>query len=221
MQTIAFDIYGTLINPMALGETLHDLIGEKSVAFNTMWRDKQLEYSFRLAAMKRFNHFSECTRMGLEYCDKYFQTKLDASDIDILLGMYKKLPAYSETLPCLEALSKKGIEIFAFSNGKKEDLKSLFNHAGITEYFDRIISVDEVRTFKPSPEVYNLLASHTKSDRNDIWLISSNSFDIIGAGATGLKTVWIKHKEDTVFDPFGIAPTHIIHNLSELSELFN
>ena len=134
--------------------------------------------------------------------------------------MYRKLPAYDEAEPCLRALHKKEVEIFAFSNGKNDDLVSLFNHAGINGYFDKIISVDEVKTFKPAPEVYNLLSSHSGSDKNNTWLISSNSFDIIGAAAIGLKTVWIKRNKETVFDPFGINPTHVIPSLSELSDLF-
>lgn len=205
---------------MALGDTLHEMIGEKSVSFNNLWRDKQLEYSFRQAAMKRFNHFSECTRMALDYCDQFFKTDLAETDKNALLSMYRKLPAYDETVPCLQVLSKKDVEIFAFSNGKKDDLVSLFDHAGISGYFDKIISVDEVKTFKPAPEVYNLLASHAGRGGNDTWLISSNSFDIIGAAAIGLKTIWIKRKEDLVFDPFGIKPTHVISNLSQLSDLF-
>jgi len=205
---------------MALGSSLHDLIGDKATAFNITWRDKQLEYSFRLAVMKKFNHFSECTRMALDYCDEYFKTNLTDQHKKSLLGLYKKLPAYDETLPCLQNLNEKGIEIFAFSNGKKEDLVSLFNHAGIIKYFDKIISVDEVNTFKPAPEVYELLSSYSHADNQNTWLVSSNAFDIIGAGAVGVQTIWIKLNENTVFDPFDIRPTHEIANLTELTDLF-
>ena len=75
MKSFAFDIYGTLINPMALGQELEGMIGEQARSFNIMLRDKQLEYSFRKATMKKFNHFSECTQQALEYCDRYFNTE--------------------------------------------------------------------------------------------------------------------------------------------------
>jgi len=212
-MTFAFDIYGTLIDPMALGQVLEGMIGNQAQSFNLLWRDKQLEYSFRKAAMKHFNHFSECTMQALEYCDTVFKTGLTVDQKDELLKLYRKLPAYDETESCLKILKTKNFEIIAFSNGKKDDLISLFENAGIIQYFDQILSVDEVRTFKPSPEVYNLLAERSSSPKTDTWLISSNSFDIIGAAACDLKTIWMKRNSMAVFDPFGIQYTLTFNNL--------
>jgi 2-haloacid dehalogenase len=218
VKTFAFDIYGTLIDPMALGEVLTGMIGAQAGAFNNLWRDKQLEYSFRKAAMQQFNHFSECTQQALTYCNTFFNTGLTESQQAELLGMYRKLPAYNETEKCLQALKENENEIIAFSNGKEEDLISLFENAGIIQYFDQIISVDEVRTFKPSPEVYNLLAEKSSSKPESTWLVSANSFDIIGAAACGLKTIWLKRNPTAVFDPFGIQYTVAYDNLINIVE---
>ena len=86
-------------------------------------------------------------------------------------------------------------------------------------HFDQVLSVDEVRTFKPAPEVYELLVRKSRSDRAATWLVSSNSFDLIGAGAVGLPTVWLQ-RPGQVFDPFGYAPTRVISQIGDLSELF-
>lgn len=215
-MTFAFDIYGTLIDPMALGQALEGMIGNQATVFNNLWRDKQLEYSFRKAAMKQFNHFSECTIQALEYCDEFFKTGLSEKQKKQLLGMYRKLPAYDETEPCLKSLKEKGHELIAFSNGKKEDLISLFEHANIHHYFDQIISVDEVGTFKPSPEVYELLSQKSSSSKENTWLISANAFDIIGASAIGLDTIWLKRNPAAVFDPFGIPYKLTFDNLIDV-----
>lgn len=218
MKTFAFDIYGTLIDPMALGQVLEDMIGHQARSFNILWRDKQLEYSFRKIAMKHFNHFSECTKQALEYSDKFYKTELTEDQKNELLQMYRRLPAYKETIPCLKSLKENGSEVIAFSNGKKDDLISLFEHAEILQYFDQIISVDEVRVFKPAPEVYNLLSLKSSSSKENTWLISANSFDIIGAANVGLKTIWLKRTQTAIFDPFGIQYTRTINNLSDIVE---
>lgn len=215
-MTFAFDIYGTLIDPMALGQVLERMIGNQAQSFNNLWRDKQLEYSFRKAAMRQFNHFSECTKQALEYCDAFYKTGLTENQKKELLGMYRKLPAYAESKPCLNELKEKGHEIIAFSNGKEEDLISLFEHAEIIQYFDQIISVDAVRTFKPSPEVYEHLNHKSSSSKENTWLISSNAFDIIGAAAVDLKTIWLKRNPNAVFDPFGLQYTITFDNLSDI-----
>jgi 2-haloacid dehalogenase len=216
MPTIAFDIYGTLINPLAVGSLLTGIIGEKAPAFNALWRDKQLEYSFRKAAMKQFNHFSECTEMALRYCDQVFNTAMTTNEIADLLSAYRRLPAYDDTRVCLSKLKGNEIEIIAFSNGKKSDLIDLFRHAGIIDYFDQIVSVDEVQIFKPAPEVYHLLADRSSSDLTNTTLVSANAFDIIGAGAVGLSTIWLKRDPKMVFDPFGYTPDKTIKSLTEL-----
>lgn len=220
MKTIAFDIYGTLINPMVLDEVLFEMVGNKNLIFNELWRVKQLEYSFRKAAMKTFNHFSECTLQALIYTDKYFQTRLTDDQKSRLLGMYRILPPYEEVPSFLEAIRRKGLQIVAFSNGTKDDLTSLFEHGNIIDFFDFVVSVDEVKTFKPSPEVYQLLVEKCETGKENIWMISSNPFDVIGAGNFGLNTVWIKRNPKEVFDPFGYQPDYEVRGLEEVLYLF-
>ena len=218
MPTIAFDIYGTLINPLSVGDLLAEIIGEKAPQFNALWRDKQLEYSFRKAAMKQFNYFSECTEMALHYCDEVFKTALSPADISALLAAYRQLPVYDDTEACLAGLKKQHTELIAFSNGKKSDLIDLFNHAGIINYFDQIVSVDEVEIFKPAPEVYHLLAKKSSSELALTSLVSANAFDVIGAGAIGMPTIWLKRNPSAVFDPFGYVPNRIVNSLSEIAD---
>jgi len=220
MTSLAFDIYGTLIDPMSIGSTLKVMVGDRARGFNILWRDKQLEYSFRKAAMGQFNHFSECTQQALTYCNDFLKAGLTESQMKELLGAYRKLPPYDETRECLKQLKERGNEIIAFSNGKKDDLISLFEHSGIIDLFDQIISVDEVETFKPSPRVYKLLSQKASGGSKSIWMVSANGFDVIGAAACGLKTVWLKRNPYAVLDPFGYEPDLVVTSLLELTHRF-
>ncbi|MEO1409890.1 MAG: haloacid dehalogenase type II [Bacteroidota bacterium] len=219
MPSIAFDIYGTLIDPLSVGHLLEEMLGDRAAAFNQLWRSKQLEYSFRKAAMRQFNHFTECTHQALQYTDAVLGTQLSSADQARLRAAYRRLPAYPGVPATLAQLRKRGHELLAFSNGKKADLLALFEGAQLAAHFDQVLSVDEVRTFKPAPEVYELLVRKSRSDRAATWLVSSNSFDLIGAGAVGLPTVWLQ-RPGQVFDPFGYAPTRVISQIGDLSDLF-
>jgi hypothetical protein len=57
-EVLAFDLYGTLVDPIAvsseLGQVLGDSAGREAAR---LWRLKQLEYSFRLTAMGRYEDF--------------------------------------------------------------------------------------------------------------------------------------------------------------------
>jgi 2-haloacid dehalogenase len=51
-------------------------------------------------------------------------------------------------------------------------------------------------------------------------LVSSNAFDVIGAVSAGMKAAWLQRSSSTVFDPWGIDPTRVIHGLDELIKEF-
>ena len=49
---IAFDVYGTLVDPLAIADHLELLVGDRAGRFAELWRTKQLEYSFRRGLMR-------------------------------------------------------------------------------------------------------------------------------------------------------------------------
>ena len=74
--TLAFDVYGTLIDTSGVFNSLDQMIGDKAKLFMNTWRNKQLEYSFRRGLMKKYTDFSVCTKDSLEFCCKMFRTDL-------------------------------------------------------------------------------------------------------------------------------------------------
>jgi hypothetical protein len=65
--TLAFDVYGTLINTHGVLTALEGLVGDRAKAFSNTWRDKQLEYSFRKGLMQNYETFAVCTSQALDY----------------------------------------------------------------------------------------------------------------------------------------------------------
>src|SRR6266851_3401746 len=55
----------------------------------------------------------------------------------------------------------------------------------------RIISVDEIKIYKPSPRVYELAPKRLETAAQAIGFVSSNSWDVAGAASFGLTTFWI------------------------------
>ena len=84
--------------------------------------------------------------------------------------------------------------------------------------FSKIVSVDPIRTFKPDPAVYDYLAAELGAQKNYVWLISSNPFDVIGAKAFGLRAAWVQRDPKRIFDPWEFAPDLIVQGLAGLAE---
>ena len=213
MTTLAFDVYGTLIDPLAIGVELGEHVGERAPAFAAAWRDRQLEYSFRRGLMGVYEDFSECTRRALEHTCLATGIELSAEVRASLLARYRALPAFADVPDALTRLRERGHAMHAFSNGLPSDLEALLAHAGLRASLDGVVSVHDVRSFKPDPAVYRHFERVTGAAADDVWLVSSNPFDVIGARAVGWRAAWVRRRDDAVFDPWELEPSVVVETL--------
>ncbi len=214
--TLAFDVYGTLINTHGVLSLLENMIGDKAQNFSNTWREKQLEYSFRRGLMQNYVPFSVCTKQALDYACLAHKTPLSDDQKQQLLEQYKILPAFDDVKKGLEQLKAQNYRLFAFSNGAADAVNTLLETAGISDYFEGVVSADDMKTFKPNPGVYSHFLREANSTGANTWLISSNPFDITGAISNGMRGAWIKRSEDSIFDPWEIQPTTTATDLVDL-----
>ena len=222
MITLAFDVYGTLINTYGMVDLLQRYIGEeKAYPFATLWRDKQLEYSFRRSMMKRYEPFYTCTINALDYCLEVFEVSITRDQHFSLIKRYQSLPVFKDVISALTALKERSdIQMYALTNGPHDEVERLFHDENINLFFKDIVSADEIKIFKPDPAVYQHFLDRTGEAKEDCWLISGNSFDVIGAGNFGIKGIYIKRNATQQMDPWGIQPVHTISSMSQLEALF-
>ena len=191
MATIAFDVYGTLINTDAVVSQLKEWIGSQAAVFSQTWRSKQLEYSFRRGLMRRYENFAACTRHALDYCCAAYNVSFSSEQKDTLLQSYRGLPAFADVEESLVVLQAEGHRLFAFSNGTAEAVEEVLRASELLERFEGVVSCDALATYKPNPDVYRYFMKEA-GDSNDAWLISGNPFDVIGTVSAGMKSAWVK-----------------------------
>lgn len=217
-SVLAFDVYGTLIDPFHMEEHLRPSFGDRAKEASELWRGKQLEYSWRRALMKKYADFNRCTEQALRFVSAQLGTPLPENTLTSLMNQYLTLPAYPDVSAALASLAARGLKSVAFSNGTEGAVRGLLEHAGVLARFSGIVSVDRIGTFKPDPAVYEYLATETQTPKENVWVISSNPFDVIGAKAYGLRTVWVQRDPKRTFDPWEFAPDLTVHDLGELKD---
>jgi 2-haloacid dehalogenase len=139
---------------------------------------------------------------------------------------YDSLSAFPDVKPALKKLaSNANIECVVFSNGTSSMVSNsvhksndLSPHSSI---FKDIITVDDVKMFKPAPEVYAYLAKYVDKvgHESDMWLISGNPFDVVGARACGMQAAWVDRAGNGWQDKQGDQPTAIVQSLEELEQV--
>jgi 2-haloacid dehalogenase len=215
--SLAFDVYGTLLDPMGVTEKLTTFVGDDAAAFSAAWRSKQVEYLFRRGLGRKYQPFTVCTRQALDFTCLASGHELDEQQREALMAEYLRLPAFEDTVEALAELRRRGFDLYAFSNGEPDALAEVLANAGLSDFFRGIISVHEVRSFKPDPSVYAFFLENTGAALGRTWLVSANPFDVIGALEVGWKAAWLRRDPAMVFDPWGIEPTATVDELSSLT----
>ena len=216
--TLAFDVYGTLIDTHGVITALEPQVGPRAAEFSRVWRDKQLEYSFRRGLMQQYETFAVCTSQALDHTCSLFDLRLNPEGRKQLLDAYRTLPAFQDASEGLARAREAGFRLFAFSNGARDAVEALLTQAGLRQHFIDVVSVDEVRSFKPDPTVYAHFLRRAGASGSDTWLISGNPFDVLGALAGGLRAAWVRRTPEALFDPWGITPTLTVEGLADLAD---
>lgn len=218
-DVLAFDVYGTLIDTAGVVDRLTGIVGDRAREFSERWRTTQLGYSWRRALMRHYVDFGTCTRQALDHTAATMGVDLTEQQRTGLLDQYAELPAYPDVAPALEALAGTGARLVAFTNGTAEAVTALLAAAGVGEHLADVVSVDEVRSFKPDPAVYHHLLERIATRAERTVMVSSNPFDVLGAGSAGLVTAWVRREGGPAWDPWEGEPDVTVSRLTELAEL--
>jgi 2-haloacid dehalogenase len=216
-EALAFDMYGTLVDPAGISRRLERYLPEQAQRLAEVWRRKQLEYTFRLAAMERYQDFEQVTRKALDYALATVGRELAPEQKDDLIERYNDLERFADVEPGLERLKEAGHAMIVFSNGAPHMLEALMDSAELRPYFQGFVSVDEVKTYKPSPKTYRHAARRLGQPIGEVRLVSSNPFDHIGAQAAGMKSAWVD-RSGGLFDTLGPTPEIVVGTLTELAD---
>lgn len=207
---LVFDAYGTLYDVHSVLRRCESCWPGKGAQLTQLWRAKQLEYTWQRSLMQRYAPFSAVTREALAYACEALGLELSAAQAEALMGEYLELALFPEVKATLAKLpGKKAI----LSNGSPDMLLPLVRGSGLE--FDAVLSVDELRVFKPAPQVYALASQKLNTPKDRIGFVSSNCWDALGAKSYGFLVYWI-NRGGAPLDRLGFRPDRVLKSLDEI-----
>ena len=216
IKAIIFDAYGTLFDVNSAAEKCKNKIGDKWEPFANYWRTIQLEYTWLRSLMNRHEDFWQITEDSLDKSMKIF--KINTSMKNELLDLYRVLSTFPEVSKTLKILKEKKYKLAILSNGTPSLLKELVSSNNLENIFDDVFSVEEVKTYKPHPNVYSIPIKKYQIKKNQFAYLSANSWDVSAAGNFGFNAVWVNRNKN-IFDNLDYKPITEINNLSDLNNL--
>ena len=220
-KAVIFDAYGTLFDVHSVIAAAEQMFPGHGDALSQLWRQKQIEYTqlrtLADPAGARYRPFWDITLDALRFAAKKLQLTLGRAAEKRLMDEYACLSAFPDAVPALRqlrearaALSAKGPHaqqpsLAILSNGNPQMLDIAVKSAGMTGLFDRILSVEAVRAYKPSPAAYALGTEAFGAEPREIVFVSSNGWDVTGATWFGFTTFWL-NRQNAPAEELGVTP---------------
>jgi len=212
VQGLLFDAYGTLFDVHSVIEAGRALTDDPH-ALSQLWRAKQLEYTWLRSLMGRYEDFWAVTEAALVFASRRLGLAVSPAERVRLMDAYLRLEPFPEVRGVLERLRRLPCAIL--SNGAPRMLEAAVAHAGLAPHLAAVISVDAVRTYKPSPEVYALGPSRLGIPKESLGFVSANAWDVAGAKAYGFRVVWV-NRAGAPPEELGLAPDLELPDLTGL-----
>lgn len=211
-QGLLFDAYGTLFDVHSVAEAGRAITSDPQ-ALSLLWRQKQLEYTWLRSLMGRYQDFWLVTGQALRFALRRLGITAGESQIEALMSAYLTLSPFPEVPAALRAL--RGRPLAVLSNGSPRMLESAVRSSGLGAAFDHVLSVDTVGVYKPSPLVYDLAVRALNLPAGEVLFVSSNAWDVAGAGAYGFRTCWC-NRANAPADELDVTPDYEVDRLDAI-----
>jgi len=207
-----FDAYGTLFDVHSVVEAGREITADPAT-LSTTWRQKQLEYTWLRALMGTYADFWAVTEAALRYTVRRLGLNATEAQLQRLMDAYLSLACFPEVKPALARLA--GRPRAVLSNGAPAMLSAAVAASGLTAFLEHVISVDRVKTYKPSPRVYALGPEALGVSAGELLFVSSNGWDVAGAKAFGYQVAWC-NRSGAPEEELGVRADLVVDALDKL-----
>jgi len=216
VEAIAFDSYGTLVDPGSVTAVLSDHVEEADLVAER-WRRRSLEYAFVATATGEYDTFYELNRHALKHALHTVGVELSEAERDEVLAAYHDLDVFDDVRPGMERLADAGYDLYVLSNGNPEMLDSMAESVDLDGLVEASISADEISRFKPAPEIYEHGADRIGVPPERVAFVAAGWWDVPGALHAGMQGVWVNRTDD-IWGPYGVDPDLTVAAFDELAD---
>jgi 2-haloacid dehalogenase len=214
-RVIVFDLIGTLLDLQAMDPHFERFFGDAAV--RKEWFTQTLQLAMAAVLTNSYEDFGVQADTGLEITARRYKVSMLGEEKNLILSTLRKLRPYSDVSKSLQRLREAGLRLAALTNSTARAAEAQLNYAGLRDHFEEIISTDEIRCFKPAPEVYHLAASRLGVERGQVRLVTAHNWDVTGALRAGCAAVFVA-RPGQVMNPFGPQPDVRGSDLGEIVE---
>lgn len=198
-KVIFFDVNETLLDLTVMKKQVGDALGGKDDLLS-LWFTTMLQYSLVVSASGQYKPFGHIGAAALQMVAANNDIVISEEKArDIVVDALQGLPPHPEVKDALHALKNEGFTLVALTNSNDESLKTKIEKAGLTQYFDDLLSIESVGKFKPFTDVYNWASNKMNVKPEDCMLIAAHGWDVAGALWAGWRAAFVSRPGQQTF----------------------
>lgn len=214
-KLIAFDVNETLLSLEPIRANLEGIFGADPPIGE--WFARLLHGSLIANTLEEFRPFGDIAAESLLNLAFRRGILLRAEDALEALTPFNHLPPYPDVVEGIERLSKAGFPMIALTNGSSEAANAQIDNAGLGELLDRVVSVDEVKRFKPDAVPYHHAAEAMGVGIIDMLLVAAHDWDCAGALSAGAQAVFVQ-RPGAIWGLPSPPPERQVKDIKQLAE---
>lgn len=180
-KVLFFDVNETLLDLTAMKNSVGQALGGRSDLL-PLWFTTMLQYSLVETVASEYNDFGIIGSAALQMVAANNNIELtEAEARDAILTPIRSLPAHPEVKEALQDLRDAGYKLVSFTNSSNIGVESQFKNAGLTDYFDLRLSIEDIGKFKPHTDAYDWAARKMGVKSHECLLVAAHGWDIAGA----------------------------------------
>ena len=199
-RVIVFDLMGTLLDLQALDPYFERFFD--NAAIRKEWFTQTLQLAMAAVLTNAYEDFEVQADTGLEMTARHYRVSMLGEEKNLILNMLRKLRPFPEVKQSLQRLRDAGLRLAILTNSTEQATEAQLSYAGLRDHFEQVISADEIRCFKPAPEVYHLAARRLNVEPGQMRLVAAHDWDVTGALRAGCAAAFVA-RTGQVLNPFG------------------
>ncbi|WP_428982857.1 haloacid dehalogenase type II [Paraglaciecola aquimarina] len=214
-KVIIFDVNETLLDL----ETMRTSIGKVlngNENLTALWFSTMLHHSLVTTVTGDYQDFG---KIGVAALQMVAQNEGIAISQEQAVTAIKtpllSLPAHPDVKAGLAALKAQGYKIVSLTNSSNNGVKTQFANAGLTDFFDLRLSIEDIKIYKPDLRAYAWALNKLAIKPEEALMVAAHGWDVAGAKAAGLQTAFVARPKKALY-PLATKPDYIVKDLNEL-----
>lgn len=214
-KLLILDVNETLLDLSSMKARMNAAFGH-DFAF-AQWFSLMLQYSLVDNVTGQYHNFGEIGKAAFQMTKQMLRKDVSDNERDEILQMIRQLPPHPDVVKGLSMLQEAGYRMITLTNSTEEVVQQQMKSAGLTQYFEALLSIDPMRKYKPALETYRQATEKLGVRPEEAMLIAAHGWDVTGALHAGLQAAFISREGKAQY-PLAPNPQYTGDSLVQIAE---